>query len=45
MSKMKGLMADAKAKGADVLVFPELFSTGYTRPHQAVSRKTLRLLV
>ncbi len=38
VSKMKGLMADAKAKGADVLVFPELFSTGYTLPHDLMKQ-------
>ena len=31
--KMKELMVEAKKKDADVLVFPELFTTGYFLPH------------
>ena len=29
ISKMKELMVEAKMKDADVVVFPELFTTGY----------------
>ena len=36
ISKMKEVMVEAKKKGADVLVFPELFTTGYSLPHKLV---------
>ena len=35
---IKELMVEAKKKGADMLVFPKLFTTGYSLPHDLFKR-------
>lgn len=38
VSKMRELMLEAKGKGADILVLPELFSTGYLLPNDVMKQ-------
>ena len=38
LEKMKEMMVQAKSRGADVIVFPELFTTGYTLNNALMSK-------